>query len=189
MKTSLWLCLLLLVTDVVAAQETMTPERFKQLVATPGDNTALRPELASLPFWKNSKCNVTMKWQNGKIFKEDCLQTSKTIGGKYLVFTTESKFYNRTMYAVGEYDEKASAIRLWGLYENTLTQATMVVDLEKKISASTSNYGDFMEISVGSCSANEMSDHTLVYKNGVLFMTRDVKAQPLAATNSVPRTR
>jgi hypothetical protein len=179
MKILLSIYLALVVTVFARANDTMTPERFRQLATMPGDTNALRPELASLPFWKYGKCSVAMNYQNGKVFKEDCIQTIKTVEGKYIVSSLDSKFYKQTMYSVTEYDEKASAIRLWGLFGNTLTQATMVFDLKKKISASTSTYADCVEISVGSSSTNEMSEHTLVYKSGTLFMTRDVKTIPL----------
>jgi hypothetical protein len=180
MRTFLCICLVVLITDIASSQEAMTPVRFKELVAKPGDTNALRPELASLPFWRHANCSVTMKYQDGKVFKEDCVQSAKTVEGKYIVFSMDSKFYKQQMYAIAGYDDKASAIRQWGLFGDTLTEATMIFDPRKKISASTSTYGEgFMEISVGSCSDTEMSDHTLVYKDGVLFMTRDVKTSPI----------
>ena len=186
MKTLPSICLAFLVTGVAWSQEAMTPELFNKLVATPGDTNSLRPELASLPFWRDAKCSVTLKYQDGKVFKEECIQSAKTIGGRYIVFSTDSQYYKQTMHAVAGYDEKASAIRQWGLFGNTLTESTMIFDSEKKTSASTSTYaGGFMEISVGSCSDKEMSDRALVYKDGVLFMTREVKTWPIAAAKKV----
>src|SRR5215469_16532361 len=170
--------LIFLNTGIAFSQEAMTLERFRQLAAAPGDTNALRPELGSLPFWKASKCSVTMKYQDGKTFKEECSQTARTIDGKYIVFSTESKFYKQTINSVAEYDDKASVIRLWGLYGGALAKETLVFDPEKKINAATSTYGDFMEISVGSSTPNGISDHALVYKDGILFMTRDVKTVP-----------
>ncbi len=185
MKT-LCICLVLLTAGSAWSQEKMSPKRFRELAATPGDTNALRPELASLPFWRNARCSVTMKYQDGKVFKEDCSQTAKTIGGKYIVFSMESQYYKQTMHAIAGYDEKSAAIRQWALFGDTLTQATMIFDPEKKVSASTSRYGDgFEEISVGSCSDTEMSDHTLVYKGGVLFMTRDAKTRPVVTATGV----
>ncbi len=176
---ALYAFLVLLIAGNACSQE-MTPERFRDLLATPGDTNALRPELAALPFWKGAKCSVTMKYQDGKVFKEECMQTAKTIAGKYIVFSMDSQYYKQTMYAIAGYDEKASAIRQWGLFGDTVTQATVIFDLEKKVSASTSRYGDgFEEISVGKFSDAEMSDHTLVYKDGILFMTRDAKTRPI----------
>ena len=158
----------------------MTPKRFKELVATAGDTDALRPELATLPFWRSAKCSITMRYQDGKVSKEDCTQTAKTIAGKYIVFSMDSQYYKQTMHAIAGFDEKASAVRQWGLFGDTLTEATMIFDPETKVSASTSRYGDgFMEISAGSCSDREMTDHSVVYKDGVLFMTRDAKTRPI----------
>jgi hypothetical protein len=172
-------CLVLLIAGSVWSQE-MTPKRLRELVATAGDTNALRPELAALPFWRDAKCSITMRYQDGKVFKEDCAQTAKTIAGKYIVFSVDSQYYKQTMHAIAGFDDKASAVRQWGLFGDTLTEATMIFDPETKVSASTSRYGDgFMEISAGSCSATEMTDHTVVYKDGVLFMTRDAKTRPI----------
>lgn len=185
---ALCIWLVLLTAGTAWSAEEMTPKRFRELVATAGDTNALRPELASLPFWRNAKCSITMKYQDGKVFKEECIQTAKTIGGRYIVFSMESQYYKQTMHAIAGYDEKASAVRQWGLFGDTLTQATVIFDPEKKLSASTSRYGDgFEEISVGSSSDAEMSDHTLVYKDGILFMTRDAKTRPVGAGKRVER--
>jgi len=176
---ALYVCLVLLIVGNARGEE-MTPKRFKELVAIAGDTNALRPELAALPFWREAKCSITMRYQDGKVFQEECIQTAKTIAGKYIVFSVDSRFYKQTMHAIAGYDEKASAIRQWGLLGNTLTEATVIFDLEKKLSASTSRYGDgFEEISVGNSSDVEMSDHTLVYKDGILFMTRDARTRPI----------
>lgn len=164
----------------------MTPTRFKELVARVGDTNALRPELAALPFWRESRCTITLKYQDGRVFKEDCIQTAKTIAGKYIVFSMNSRYYKQTMHAIAGYDEKASAIRQWGLFGDTLTETTMIFDPEARVSASTSRYGDgFMEISAGSCSDTEMTDHAVVYKDGVLFMTRDAKTRPIVTTRKL----
>ena len=183
MKTILTL-VIFLITCVAFSQEAMTLGRFRRLVATRGDTNALRRELAFLPFWTTSKCSVTMKYQDGRIFKEESTQTAKTIEGKYVVFSTESKIYKQTINSIAVYDDKASAIQLWGLYGDTLAKETLVFDPEKKINAGTSTYGDFTEISVGSSTANETSDHALVYRNGVLFMTRDIKTVPRENNNT-----
>jgi len=138
---ALCVCLVLLIAGNAWSQG-MTPARFKELLATAGDTNTLRPELAALPFWRDAKCIITMKYQDGKIFKEDCSQTAKTIAGKYIVFSMYSHYYKQTMHAVAGYDEKASAIRQWGLFGDTLTEATMIFDPKTKVSASTARYGD-----------------------------------------------
>jgi hypothetical protein len=183
---ALFACLILFVAGNVWSQEEMTPRRFKELVAMAGDTNALRPELASLPFWRAAKCSITMRYQDGKVFRETCTQNAKTIAGKYIVFSMDSQYYKQTTYAIVGYDEKASALRLWGLIGDTLTEATMIFDPETKISASTSRYGDgFMEISAGTCSDTEMTDHAVVYKDGALFMTRDAKTRPIGEVPKV----
>jgi len=176
----------MMVTGLAWGEDAMTVEQFKKIVATSGDSTPLRAELAPLPFWRDAMCSVTIKHQDGKVFKEDCAQTAKTVSGKYIVFTVESKFYKQPISAIVGYDDSALAIRTWGLFGDTLSQSTIVFDPEKKISASTSTYSnDIMEISVESYTEKETSERTLVYKNGVLSMTREVKTFPSGKTEKV----
>jgi len=173
---SLCACLVFLIAGNFWSHGQMTPKRFRELVATAGDTNALRPELASLPFWRDAKCSITMKYQDGRVFREDCTLTAKTIAGNYIVFSMDSLYYKQTMHGIAGYDVKASAVRQWGLFGDTLTEATMIFDPERKVSASTSRYGDgFMEISAGCYAGTEMTDHTVVDKDEILFMTRDVK--------------
>jgi hypothetical protein len=193
MKIPIAFFLILLVTGDAWSQEQMTADEFKKLVATPGDSKALRKELASLPIWRDAKCSVTLKFQDGRVFKEEMARTAKTIDGNYVVFSVDSQFYKQPMHAILGYDDKALAINKWGLFGDTVTEETMMFDLEK-ISASTSTYaGGFMEITLGSFSDKEMSGRALAYKNGVLYLTREVKTWPIikveqddAATGSQP---
>jgi hypothetical protein len=179
MRTQCCIFLVLFVTAIAWSQEPMTPERFKEIVAAPGDSKALRPELAAIPLWRNAKCSIVLKYQDGRTFKEECDSKAKTVEGKFIVYSLDSQYYKQTMYAITGFDGKGATIRDWGLFGDTLTEATTVFDPARKVSASTSNYGDgFMEISVMSYSDREMTSRTLVFKNGVLFMTRDVKAWP-----------
>jgi hypothetical protein len=178
--------LLSLLSGVAWSEESLTPAQFKKIVATPGDTKPLRPELAALPFWRNAICSVTLKYEEGRLVKEDCLQTAKTVAGKYIVFTTDSQLYKQPMHCIVGYDQRASAIKQWGLYKDTVTEATMVFDPEKKVTASTSAYGGgFMELSITSASDNEMSGHARVYKNGVLFLTREVKTRPIKTESAL----
>ncbi len=181
MKTISCILFVSFIARVALCQEPMTPELFRKLVSTPGDTNALRSELASLPFWREAKCSNIMKYQDGTVFKEEGVQTAKTIDGTYIVFSFDSKYYKQTIYGVAGYDEKASAIKEWGLFGDTLTEETMNFDLRRKISSATSTYGDgFLEISVGSSSDKEMTDRALVFKKGVLFMTRETTTWPIA---------
>ena len=173
-------CLILFVAGNVWSQEAMTPKRFKELIATAGDTNALRAELASFPFWRTAACDLTMRWQDGRVFRETCPANARTIAGKYIVFSVASKYYQQTMYSIAGYDEKASAVRQWALSGDTVLESTMIFDSEKKVSASTSRYSPgFMEISAGTFSDKEMTDHTVVYKDGTLFMTRDSRTWPI----------
>jgi hypothetical protein len=166
----------------------MTAELFKELIAKPGDTNALRKELAALPFWQAATATVTMKYQDGKIFTETIPQTAKTVAGQYIVFSGESQYYHQNVYAIIGYDEAATAIHEWGLFGKLLTESTIIFDFTNRVSASASQYGDgFMEISAGTYSDTAMTDHTVVYKNGALFMTRDSRSAP--ATKQQPHSR
>lgn len=167
-------------TVVGFGQETMTPELFQQIVATPGDGLPLPPQITSaMPLWTNATATVVMKYQTGKIYTESGKVSARSVGGKYVVFTVQSKFYKQPVNSILTYDTKASAIKTYGFYGGTVTIATAVIDYDKKIYAENSTYGDgFNEITVGSYSNTESSEHTIVYHNGVLAMTRDVDTHP-----------
>ncbi len=185
MKTFVPLCLFFvaMISADVYAQERMTVEKFKEITAMPGDDKALPPQLAEFPFWKNAKCRIVMKYQDGKTTEEECKATDKKIGGKYLVSGLESKTYKQPIYTITTYDEDSSAIKEWSLLGETLTESTVVIDAKNNSFASSSTYADgFMEVTVGAFSSKELSSKSLVYKNGKLFLTREVKAFPFAAT-------
>lgn len=168
------------------SQEVMTPERFRKILRTPGDAVPLVPQLAAVPFWTNAVANNVMTYASGKVFREEMTVSAHTVTGKYVVFTVHSKFYNRTMHSILTYDEKASALKVYGLFGNAqggqiVTQGTAVYDYAKKTYAITSTYGDgYEEITTGSYTPKEDFAKTVVYKDGILFMTRDTKTIPSA---------
>lgn len=187
MKKFAGLIVVLLSVVVSFGQESMTPERFREIVATPGDKVPLQPKLAGgTPLWTNAMVTAVLKYQSGKTFKEEGAQTSRTIRGKFVVFTGQSQYYHRQMSTILTFDEMASAVKLYGLFGDghggdLVTEATIVYDYDKKIYASSCEYGDgFKELTVGSYSDRESSDRTLVYKNGVLFLTREVTAKAIS---------
>jgi hypothetical protein len=159
----------------------MTLEQFNSLVVAPGDTNALRAELASLPFWKVAKCSTTFKLPDGRVFTEESVATTKTIGGKYIVCSMDSKFLKEPQRAVISYDERASAIKSWGITDGNLVVSTIVLYPEKKLTASSGAHGEFMEISVGTYSQTESFSRLSVYKNGVLSLTRDARYWPIKA--------
>ena len=180
MKTTLPVCCsVLLIAGVAWGQEAMTLEQFNTLVAAPGDTNALRPELASLPFWKAAQCSATFRLPDGRVFTEESMATAKTIGGKYVVCSTQSQFLKQDLRTVIGYDEKASAIKSWGIADGTLAVGTVVVYPEKRLAASSCAHGDYLEISVLTYSDTEAFSRMSVYKNGVLSLTRDVRLQPM----------
>lgn len=161
----------------------MTPQRFRDLVAAPAVNVHLVSKLADAgPVWTNTTVNISLKYETGKVFTEEIAGTSKIISSNCVVFTVQSKYYKQPMSSLMTYDEKAQAIKNYGLYGETVTEATAMYDYTKRIYATTSNYGDgFMEIGAGSYSEKESSDKTLVYQHGVLVMTRETKSKPTVA--------
>jgi hypothetical protein len=163
------------------SQEQISAEKFNHIASAPGDNTPLSDKLAAFPFWTNSEVNVFLKYEDGRTFKEDDAQTAKTVNGKYIVFTTQSQFYNKPMNSIVMYDQKASAIKILAVYGDTVVEGTIVLDSQKKTYKTSSAYGDgFTEVGSGSYSDKESSERTLVYKNGTLFMTREVKSKPFS---------
>jgi hypothetical protein len=168
-------------------QEAMTPELFRKIVATPGDSVPLAPQLAAAPFWTNAVVSNEMTYASGKIFTEEMTQTARTVRSKYVVFTVQSKYYNQPMSAILAYDEKASTLKVYGLYGNShggdiVTEGAIVYDYAKKTYTSTSSYGDgFKEITTGSYTDTEDVAKTVVYKDGVSSMTREVVTRPVPA--------
>jgi hypothetical protein len=182
MKTTLPICCsVLLIAGVAWGQDPMTLEQFNTLVATLGDTNALRAELAPLPVWKVAKSSSVFKLPDGRVFKEESVATTKTIGGKYVVCSMDSQYIKEPMRAVIVYDEKASAIKSWGIAGGSLVVSTVVLDAEKRITASSGTHGEFMEISVGTYSDTEAFMRVSVYKNGVLSLTREVRSWPMKA--------
>ena len=168
-----------LIAGVAWGQDSMTLEQFNTLVATPGDTNALRAELAPLPVWKVAKSSSVFKLPDGRVFKEESVATTKSIGGKYVVCSMDSQYIKEPMRAVIVYDEKASAIKSWGIAGGSLVVSTVVLDAEKRITASSGTHGEFMEISVGTYSQTESFSRLSVYKNGVLSLTRDARYWPI----------
>jgi hypothetical protein len=158
----------------------MPPDAFKKIAGAPGDDTILSPQLTNLgPLWTNARVSLDLKYQDGKTFHEDIQRKVKTVAGKYLVFTVQSKFYQQPMNSILTYDEKASAYKIFGLYGDLVTEGIMNFDSENKIYSTSSSYGNgFNELGVGSRSDKMDSERTLVYKDGVLLMTREVKTVP-----------
>jgi hypothetical protein len=165
---------------VVWGQEEMTPARFRKIASVPGDHIPLNPKLAATgPWWANVVVSVALEYEDGKTFKEEIAGTSKTVGGKYIVNTVLSKFYKQPMDSILTYDEKTSNYKVFAIYGETITEGRIVYDFSKKIYATSSAYGDgFTEQGVGSYTDAGSSDRTLIFKNGVLFCTRETKTTP-----------
>jgi hypothetical protein len=178
--------LIILIMAVVAlssaawAQEKMTITRFREIVASHGDSTPLNAKLAAAePFWKNSTSTLDLKYADGKTFKETIPGTHKTVKGNYIVSTIQSELYKQPIDSIVAYDETAGCYKVWGLYGEAVAEGLIVYDFDKKTFSSHSTYGDgFLELGISSYSATNISGHTLILKNGVLFCTRDVNTVP-----------
>lgn len=119
------------------SQETMTPERFRELAATPGDLAPLEPQLSSVPFWTSAVESNVITYASGKVFKEETSVNARTVAGKYIICTFYSKLYRQTVNTVLTFDEKASAIKGYGLFSdsrgrNTLAKAQSPMTTLKK---------------------------------------------------------
>jgi len=174
------LCCMIGLSSLASGQEEMTVARFKQIEAKQGDDKPLIQQLVRVPVWKKAVIIISVKYQDGKSFKEECSVATKTVEGRYIVYTVESQYYGQPVSSILEFDEKAQAYKQWGLFGDTLTHSTIVYDFEKGVLASTSSYQPgFVEISIQTFSNEEESAHTLVYRDGVLFLTRDSKTRPI----------
>jgi len=96
----------------------------------------------------------------------------------------DSQYLKEPLRAVIAYDEKASAIKSWGIAGGSLAVSTIVLDTEKRLTASSGAHGEYMEISVGTYSETESFSRVSVYKDGVLSLTRDVSYWPMKAEPS-----
>ncbi|HZR21848.1 MAG TPA: hypothetical protein VFE51_31485, partial [Verrucomicrobiae bacterium] len=83
----------------------------------------------------------------------------------------DSQYAKEPMRAVIVYDEKASAIKSWGISGGSLAVSTIVLYPGKRLTASSGAHGEFIEISVGTYSETESFSRVSVYKNGVLSLT------------------
>jgi len=187
-KLSVLLGLWLLVSTVslVAAQapETMTPAQFQKIVSTPGDTVPLVPELASAPFWTNAVATNVMTYASGRVVRETLRITARTVGGKYIVYSFQSEFYHRMVHSMETYDGKTAALKSYGLYSDehgrdVLTEGTIAYNFPHRTYTMTGSYGEFRETTTGSYTDSEDTAKTLIYQNGELFMTREVKTHRL----------
>ncbi|MDB6018058.1 MAG: hypothetical protein JWR19_2547 [Pedosphaera sp.] len=166
--------------SITPVQTQMTQAQFAKLVATLGDNIQLLPRFADLPCWTNANASVILNYPNGKTVKEQVPVTAKTIDGKYVVFTAQSQLYQKPVDSILTYDEKASAFKTLGLYGDLVIENTTVYDIQKKIYAGSSTFGDgYTEITVGSFSDTQTSERTQVCKDGVLILTREITTVPV----------
>lgn len=170
-------------------QESMTPARFREIVNSPGDTVPLVPQLAPVPFWTNAVVSNVMTYASGKVFREKMNGTSHSVQGKYIVFTIQSEFYHQTMHSILTYTAEPSTLKTYSLFDDghrgeILTEVTTRYDLVRKTYTGTSSYGDgFMETTTGSFTDKVDFSKTMVYKNGVLFLTREVTTRPTNNSN------
>jgi len=163
-------------------QEQMTVARFREITSTPGDNTPLNPKLAAAisDLFTNATVSIVLKYPDGKTLNVEATESAKTVGGKYIVTTVHSQSNSEHVDSIMTYDEKASAYRGWAAYGEKIIGGVSVFDLQKKIVSTYVDYGDgSSELSVGSYSNTESSDRALIFKNGVLFCTRESKTMPV----------
>jgi deoxyribodipyrimidine photolyase len=123
-----------------------------------------------------------MSFADGRTVKEKLPMTAKTIAGRYIVSSIPSEIYGRQMDIIVSYNEKEKTIKVWTFYGDVVVEGTNIYDVAKRIYSGYSQFssedGQFTEITVGSHTDSEVSDHTVVLKDGKLFMTRDTKATP-----------
>ena len=88
------------------------------------------------------------------------------------------------MYSIVTYDVEASAVKTYGLYGdgeggNSVVEGTMIYDLSNRTYTANSAYGTFTETTKGRYNDAEDVSHTIIYKDGALYMTRDATTWPV----------
>jgi hypothetical protein len=165
----------------VPGGELMTAERFRQIASSPADATPLSPKLAAVPglMWTNAAVNVLVQFPDGRIFTNDVIRTAKYVGGKYVIFTVRATPSDEPMDSIVSYDEKASAYKVWGISGNAVSEQTLVFDFEKRIYATSSGSSDgFSALGIGYFNETNDVEHASIFRNGVLFITREARTTP-----------
>jgi len=165
-------------------QASMTPERFQELVDTPGDNAPMLSFITNgIPHWSNAIVSVTMTYASGEIVPTEFQVKSKTIGGKYIVYAVQLKDSNKEQHSILEADKMAGRFKVYFPKEDTLNSGDVIFDVKAKTYSSKITYSDgYMETTTGSYSDTENDSHTLVYQNGALVMTRDSTNRPISVS-------
>jgi len=180
-----WVVVALVVGCRGGHQGKMTPALFRDLVESPPDGVALRPELAKLPLWPEATIESTLTYADGRVVRERCRATSKTLRGEYVVFGVDSELYGQRVYSVLGYDVAAKVYRQWSLYDGQLVESTLAFDLAKGTSSAQARYGDgFTETSAGEFNSAGSSELARTYKGGALVLTRESKTTPLAPASA-----
>ena len=177
------LCLLGLTSCGSRPSESMTPTRFQQIVNMPADTVPLSAPLSSLPRWPQFVTSNVMTYAAGRVFQEELKGTTRTVGGKYIVSAVQSRFYQQPLHSIVAYDAQASAIKTYGLSGDgrggsRVTEGLVAFDFAKKTYTMTSTYEGFQETTTGNYADREDRSKTVVYKDGALFLTREVITRP-----------
>jgi len=175
--------LLLLAVAGCKPHPSITPERFQQLVDAPGDDVPMLSFVTNgIPHWSNTVVSMTMTYASGKVVPVEFPVNSKTIGGRYIVYSVQLKDSVQEQHSILEADKTAGRFKVYFLRNNALNSADVVYDLKAKTYSSKTTYGDgFVETTTGSYSDTENVSHTVVYKNGALVVTRDATNHPVSA--------
>jgi hypothetical protein len=136
--------------------------------------------MKAYPRWPHFEADIVLKYEDGRNVTEHFVVTSKTVGGEYIVFTINSEARKQSINSIIGYDRQTATYKTWGEFGkpdgsgNIITEGSDTLDPQEKTYTMSSTYGDFTEIGKGSYTDTEDHSRTLVYRNGVLFLTRDV---------------
>jgi hypothetical protein len=125
--------------------------------------------------------SFVLKYPSGKVLAEDLLTTTKTIGGKYIVYDSFSKIQNQELHSVLACDEKAGTLKVYSLSGDVLIHSDVSYDASKKTYTVKSAYGDgITEETSGWYSDTIQCSHTVVSQHGELIMNRDATNRPVS---------
>jgi hypothetical protein len=163
----------------------MTVKRFRKIVDAPADSVPLSAPLSLTPVWPHVVISNVMTYASGQVLQEEMKGGSHTVEGKYVVSAMNSQLYNQKFYYVTMYDAEEAVIKNYALTDNgkgrpMISESRVYPDFTNKTYIAKAVYGDFIESTTGSYTDTNEICKSLIYKNGVLFLTRDLTIRQVA---------
>jgi len=172
----------------VSAQEKMTPDRFREIAAMPGDDVPLDSQFAmNRPYWPKTKWSVSLTdWSytgtnvEGKTVRDEGTTVARTVRGKYIVSTVQSRLRGVETFITTN-DAKPGTFHVYRFIEpaGVLTVATYVNDPQKKTFSGVEERGNGVKaLNNGSYTDKVCKQKVMIYQDDVLIMTQEFTLTP-----------